>query len=363
MRETKGSPDPVLLLHQALVEVESLGMELVEALQNLNTWRDANPPPRGFSYFAPPRVGASESKREAVQARRRDALAPRHLTVPRQNRAFSLKVPKQDTHVLPSRNKPWYDRFDTYHRDLMGLQRAIDNARRALIAARSTLDSDGTPPLDRASNRLLQDLNKIASAVPSPRVVGDIPPSRAAVPEQLDRRLRSLATWIERVQAAAVLTSSAPPARAASSARARPRTGRKQDSKLIDPIPPAGQSPNSTAPEERPVPPIEEDKKRGGTPRVPMAGDGQVIGQGGAAKGPGGRRGSDRGRRARAPAPVGWIYLDDAMEKYELKRTTAHHYAGKLPATDSVLDDDSKQRRVREEALRGLLTRMGRLEQ
>lgn len=71
-----------------------------------------------------------------------------------------------------------------------------------------------------------------------------------------------------------------------------------------------------------------------------------------------------RRRRARAPAPVGWIYLQDAMPKYRLRQSTAFLYAGELStanAGDSVLDADSKQRRVREEPLRDLLRRKGRL--
>jgi hypothetical protein len=69
-------------------------------------------------------------------------------------------------------------------------------------------------------------------------------------------------------------------------------------------------------------------------------------------------------RRARAPAPAGWIYLIDAMQRYKLRRTTAFLYAGELSkanAADSVLDADSKQRRVREEVLRALLIRKGQL--
>lgn len=68
-----------------------------------------------------------------------------------------------------------------------------------------------------------------------------------------------------------------------------------------------------------------------------------------------------RPKRRRARARDGWIYLNDAEERYGVARSTLQDWHTQLPAGSRDKDTDSNQVYVEESALRELLKRKGRL--
>jgi hypothetical protein len=66
-------------------------------------------------------------------------------------------------------------------------------------------------------------------------------------------------------------------------------------------------------------------------------------------------------RRDRAPAAKGWIYLSDAVEKYDVPRATLQDFVSHFPSDHRVKDADSGQVRVIEAELRKALKNKGRL--
>lgn len=68
-----------------------------------------------------------------------------------------------------------------------------------------------------------------------------------------------------------------------------------------------------------------------------------------------------RAKRRRAPAPDGWMYLNDAEQKYGVPRSTLQDWLLQLPAETRTKDSESNQVLVEESALKALLTRKGRL--
>jgi hypothetical protein len=186
-------------LYHALIRVEVLTSELARHIGQLQEWMAGNPMPRDIDYVAPPRPDQDEELRAAIQKRRDQALRPRKMRLKAAGQQTSKRKPPLVT--FRSQQAPWFSQFDAYHRMERSLRQAILNANRSAVEAASEIDSLEAAPLYRDSTRIREDLQGLERTLPSPRQVGDIPPTEPALLLDIDQAKIPISLWINKIRA------------------------------------------------------------------------------------------------------------------------------------------------------------------
>lgn len=190
-------------LYHSLIRVETEALMLSEEVHRTQEDLTRNPLPNDLVYIIPPDPSEPEDLRALSEQRRQEIIGDRVVKVAKSSRRHKGKGPQPTLPAEFTVRSPfasWYDMLDPYHRLEQRLRRALDIARHAAVAAAPELDSTSTPPLARDTTKMRECIQNLGGQVPSPRVVGWMPPGEE-VAVAVRQAVAPISDWINKLRA------------------------------------------------------------------------------------------------------------------------------------------------------------------